>query len=377
MKMLIRNSLSSFFFLIACPILCVGDPAPFVAGLQINRFRNFIDIISLPECTLLQSFPVDRDATHVGLKDRNTIFIPFRGNYERGYHQILELSLLTKKTTLWARPLSATPGKIMVGANLYWVCFDHIIKPEKDLKNSRAQGLTDYQESGFEMYSKDQPAKLVKLLRLGEFHHVFEWCWNKEKTRIYLISSPFAVRDSKTQIRQFYKHWPAYIQVIDTQKQKVIQILNISNYIEDLSGLSLQDGKLYICGIRDPNLKGLELPTSASRYLHVFDEKTLKHERSIEIDFFPAKIVGSDEDHRVFVLHKLAMKSSQTSIVVINTKTDQYDSKIEFPNIQKIIYGGKQRLFIITPEELIVIDTKTLEVVKKIQKTYAFINSAY
>ena len=187
------------------------------------------------------------------------------------------------------------------------------------------------------------------------------------------MSSPFAVRDSKTQTRQFFKHCPSYLQVIDTQKKQVVLIQDISEYIEDISGFYLQDEKFYICGIRDPKKKNLDMPVSASKSLQVFDEKTLKHCRSITIDFLPAKIAGSPKDHRIFVLHRSILKNNKTFITVINTLTDRLEIKLEFSGVQKIACSDGV-LFIITPENLITIDTKTLKVIKKLSGTYTFIS---
>ncbi|NBV83209.1 hypothetical protein EBR57_03705 [bacterium] len=355
------------------PVLGAEDQHSFVAGLRLRESGLSIDIINLPKCTVSKSLPVDRNATHLVLKDKDTVFLPFRGNFERGYHQILELSLNSKKTQLWATPLSAGPGKIMTEKNAYWVCFDHIIKPKNQLEKSRENGLSNYQESGFELYSKEIPAKLINVLRLGEFHHIFEWCWDKKKTKIYLASSPFATRDTKTESRQFFKHCPSYLQVIDIQKQKITLDQDISEYIEDISGFYLQDEKFYICGIRDPKKKDLDMPKSANRYLQIFDEKTFNHCRSIKIDFLPTKIVGAPMEHRLFILHRSLMKNNKTSITVINTLTDQLVSKLEFSGIQKIACT-KGFLFVMVPENLIIIDATTLKTVKKLPGTYTFIS---
>ena len=142
-------------FLIFCLAITCSVFGADVAGLRLKKSGLSIDIISLPECTISKSLPVDQDATHVVLKDKDTVFLPFRGNFERGYHQILALSLYSQKTQLWATPLSASPGKIMTGKDVYWVCFDHVIKSPELLKKSKEDGLSSYQESGFELYSKD------------------------------------------------------------------------------------------------------------------------------------------------------------------------------------------------------------------------------
>lgn len=363
--------------MIACPVFGVDCHGYFVAGLQLKPNGNTINLIKIPECTILKSFATERDATHIILKDSSTAFLPFRENFERGYHQILEFSFATGKSYVWAKPPSSGPGKIMTGRDAYWVCFDHVLKPHDQLDESKKNGLTKYQESGFEVYSKGTPSKLLTILRLGEFHHVFEWCWNREKTRIYLVSSADGKRDA-TGERIFFKHSPCFLQVICTRDKKVIRDAEISKYVKGFLGLCLQDGKLYITGVMNPDNEDGRPPDSLNQSLIIFNEKTLRFIKSVSIGYFPKQIDGSPETHRVFVLHGCFFNRSdkvnnQAFVTVINSISDQVEAKMDLPRAKKIACI-KGLLFVMTPDHLIIIDAKTLKIIKTLPGTYNFIS---
>ena len=345
---------------------------PFVAALRLGWLNNSIEIITLPDCTVSQSFPVHLDTTHLILNGNDSILIPFMCNYSRGYHQIQELSLSSKKITLWAKPLSVDPTKIMAGQHSFWVSFEHIIRSEEKLKESRAKGLVDYQHAGFEVYSKEAPHVVKNRLRLDEGEYITEWTWNADKSRIYVLSALFYSIDPKTKIETSFSvknlHAPTYIHVIDPNKEKIIHTQDISTFIDGPFGFHLQNNKLYVTGAINPLLPIDNTEKGLLKTLHVFDEKTFKLLKTIPIDLYARKIVGAAEDNRIFILH------DRNRITVINSLTDQVESILNMP-AYKMFYAGYHRLFIIgAGSHLFILDTKTLKVIKEIKGDYNFVS---
>jgi hypothetical protein len=296
------------------------------------------------------------------------VLLPFRGNFERGYKQILEIVPQKKEVRRWATPLSSAPGWAIPIGPYYWVSFDHIIKPNDAIKKSRQEGLSDYQESGFEVYSSSPNIQLMSILRLGEFDHMYELTWSPGKKTMFALVGTFAMRDANNK-RQFFDPWRSSIYEIDTTSRKIVRKQDISSYAEDATGIQYLNGKLYVSAIRDPHKKTGKYERPNNK-LFVLDAATLQLKKTLDVDYFPRKVGASAEDGRIFVLHKGVRGSSASAITVIDANLDKIESRIDIEGIDDMFLPGGQRLFVVTKNQLLVLDTKTLTLVKTFAGKY-------
>lgn len=303
----------------------------------------------------LRSFQINSDATRISQSNDGTIFLPFRGNFFRGYKQILRIPSRGETASLWVKPLSIEPLQVIETATCYWIAFDRILKPAKEIIPT----MSEYQQGGFEIYSKTPVPKFIQFLRLGEDDYISDISVSSDKNTFYLAIETASEKDFITGKRVSLKHWKSKIGIINTEKRE-FKTIDVSPIIETITGIQETERKLYVCALRDPKNRNLkeEIPNNQ---VFVFDKKTFQLIKTIQTDYFPRKVVFSPEDHRIFIYHQAGFGGSIAMVTVINELTDKIEGRFRLEGLSEIKYVGHHRLLLLCSNKIAVINTKTLK----------------
>ena len=364
----------------------------------INWMTGRLDKINLRTLELEQSYKVDSAVNNITVHN-DRVFLSYHrddGRYLRKITEFFPKIGIEKKII---ETIGSGPKEIVPVKDKLYVRVDtskRIESIEKNNNKSRSQ----YQRSGYEIYSNTKKPEYLGSILLGE--HDFIESWDIRGTNFYVAIRPYSVSDDRYKSGGRYNAFgDSFVVVIDTEKSKVKDRIEVSDKLRNIKSIKHIGEKLYITAANasdyDGGLHG------DNHFKHVYEKenpnKSYKRKKSFKRSSFPG-IVVFDKDFNLvdeisvpprvdgliydpnnnylIVEHKplwLVTKTGYMSIV------DLSEGKVlktfRVPKYKMMSLVSKDTLLISSENGLFIFDTKQLGVIKEFPGYYAPISMNY
>jgi len=279
---------------------------------------------------------------------------------------------LNKTKELFETPSLSPVRGFWLKSKLY-IIFEGVFKTKEAIQ--KEPHLTPYQYGGLEVYDFQGYPTLNAIIQLGRNDFIYGTDISPDGDTMYLGVAPLLFENPLDPSKPlFNREGISYIYSLDLKTNKIVQKKNISQHLKGISALKIDGKKVYVTGLYTPNqtnsYQDADSLEHLNREMYVFDLKTLTLIKQFGLEGMTREIYSVPEDKRLFVFHRGGIGDDQSVISVIDTEKDEPIAFFKMNGIENIAYVGHHKLFVVTKDKLLIMDTQTLKWVKEINGLY-------
>ena len=365
--------------------------------------NSYIDQYSVSTDQKIESFDSDDDVTYLSKMPNGRIWCTYHENFDGRHQTAKELNPVTGKIRrLFDHPSLSADEAIDLGDKVY-IRFESIKATDDYIKQN--PGSVPYNDAGFEVYKKtDKGLVLESFIRLDMDSFILDISMSDDRKFLYgsvdpLDLSPVGAPVEK-RISNLDKH--AWIAEINTQTNTIDRFISMDPYLRSIWGIEVVGDYIYVTALEketfteDVEIDRIKLtdqtpaalsqrkgkpyiPTYSAeirdynRSLFVFNRNPFKLVKKIPIEAMGRRMAVDRDAKRLFVLHEGGIGSRLGLITMIDLETHTRIGQLEVPRIRMIEYAGNHRLYVTTSRELLILDTRSFEVIKKVPGEFGMI----